>query len=500
MLLISAAEMQAHERAVIATGVSAADLMGVAGAGIANCLRHFFPQPGTLVCYCGRGNNAGDALVAARLLRQIGWRIAFRLSSDPESFTALPAAQWKKLGPGQNVCTCAAEVLCFHRSGPLVLLDGLIGLGSIGPLRPELHSLAAEMNQLRRTAQAEVIAIDLPSGLNPDTGESHEDTVIADLTTTIAITKAGLVADSATPHVGRLVVIPLPALEREKTDPIAPEVLTPALLRPLLPRRAFDMHKGAAGRVGIIAGSSRFPGAAVLCSLGALRGGAGLITLFCKADTYSTLSAKLPPEIMLRCVSRFDEALQDIDILAIGPGLGADHDEEIVQIIASATQPMVVDADALNALSRRGIDHLHQAQGPRLLTPHPGEMARLTGRISIDRRREAERLASLHRHNTVLLKGSRTVIATPGHPSRYNTTGHPGMASGGMGDVLTGLLAALLAQGASPHDAASLGAWLLGRAAELALLESTISPESLSATDTAHHLGSAFQALRRLSY
>ncbi len=496
-MLISAAAMQTHELAVIASGISAARLMDEASAGIARCILQFFPSPGSLVCFCGAGNNAGDALAAAAILQNHEWRIAVRLAKEPDHFKPLPQAHWRALEEKCTRCHSMEDVLDFHDGGPLVLLDGLTGLGSNGPLRDGLRGLAAEMNALRRAAHAQVVAVDLPSGLDPDSGVPCEDAVVADITATIAIPKRGLLTDPAVSHVGRLAVIPVRALQHAEGAEDDAQLLEPRRLLPLLPTRRFDWHKGTAGRVSLIAGSSRFTGAAVLCSLGALRGGAGLVTLFCKENLRPALAARLPPEIMLHGVDSFVQALDHpADAIAIGPGLGDGVDEEACEVIKTAACPLVVDADALNALSRVGSTMLNHARGPRLLTPHPGEMRRLDGFVEHDRRLRAEAFAQAHRSATLLLKGSRTVIATAGCPTRFNSTGHPGMATGGMGDVLTGLLAALLCQHVRPHDAAALGSWLLGRAAELALLSPHTSPESLSATDVADHLGAAFRALR----
>ena len=498
-MLLSAAEMQAHESAVIAGGLSAAVLMDRAADGIANLVREFFPRPGTLVCYCGKGNNGGDALAAAVRLQRDGWKILTRLSDSPASLRGLPVEHWTQLNDQQTSCASAIDVTRHHQNGPLVLLDGLIGLGSSGPLRGTLRELAAEMNDLRLQQHAVTLAIDIPSGVHPDTGEPSADAVIADITATIAIPKVGLVRDNATAHVGRIAVIPVERLSKDADKPASLEPLSPSLLRPLLPRRSFAMHKGQAGRVSIIAGSTAFPGAALLACMGALRGGAGLITLCVPEDVYGAVIHRLPPEVMLRVISDYEEAISGSDVVAIGPGLGGDHDLAVTKLIRGAKQPMVVDADALNALARSGLHHLKEAAGPRLLTPHPGEMARLYNKDKGEgatRREVAEQFASEFSNCTLLLKGSRSIIATAGLPSRINTTGHPGMAAGGMGDILTGLTAALVAQGCTLHDSASLGSWLLGRAAERAICGGTCSPESLSASDVANHLGSACNSLR----
>ena len=515
-MIVTCSQMNHIEAAAFARGVSAAGLMEEAGRGIASVVRQFFPKPGLLVLYLGKGNNAGDALVAGRELQRHGWRLMARLTCEPEQMKPLPAGHWLNLGSQVERC---AEVPGFH--GPVVLLDGLLGIGATGPLAGPMRALAAEMNSLRRTRHACTVAMDIPSGLNGDTGEPCADAVMADITVTVDQVKTGLLADAAIDHVGRLALVPLlelasgedgrapskvsnsaplPAGTREPGTGntwAAREIITSSLLLPLLPRRPFGMHKGQAGRVAIIAGSRGYLGAAVLSCLGALRGGAGLITLFAKADAYDLLAMKLPPEIMVRQVTDYAQALTGHDVVAIGPGLGFAHESEVLTLLRQAAQPLVVDADALTILAKHDLGGM---AGPRLLTPHPGEMARLVathpGWSGLDRVTLAEAFAQEHPGTTLLLKGSRSLIATADLPSRYNITGHPGMATGGIGDVLTGLSAALIAQGMSPHDAASLGSWLVGRAAEVCLSNGSRSPEALSAGDLAESLGSAFNELR----
>ena len=490
-MTVTCSQMQQLEEAAFARGVSAADLMEEAGRGIAAVVRQFFPKPGLLVLYLGRGNNAGDALVAARELRKSGWKLVARTVSDPAAMKPLPLDHWRSLGDSVRPCDFVPE-----HPGPVVALDGLLGIGARGPLEGVMRSLAAEMNELRRTRHAATVAMDIPSGLDGDTGEACADAVMADVTATVAQVKQGLVADAALDHVGRLAVVPLAELKWEG-EATGPEVMTPAFLRPLLPRRSFGMHKGQAGRVAIIAGSRGFLGAGVLSGLGALRGGAGLITLFTKPDAYDLLAMKMPPEVMVRSVPSYWDAVEGHDVIAIGPGIGFAHEQEVLAMIRDVRQRMVVDADALSILARQGIP---VARGPRLLTPHPGEMARLTVRQpdwrTLGRAALAEAFARAHSGTTLLLKGSRTVVATAGKPVRFNTTGHPGMATGGIGDVLTGLLSALLAQGMELHDAASMGSWLVGRAAEICISTGMRSPEALSAGDVADFIGNAFDELR----
>ena len=501
-MVLTCQQMRDAEEAAFARGVSAGALMDEAGEGIARALQQFFPKPAHVVLYLGKGNNAGDALVAARHLAGAGWQFHARLASDVADFKELPAAHWKSLGDRVRVLAGADEVNALR--GNMVLIDGLVGIGVTGALQGSLRDAVREINALRRTRHAFVAALDLPSGLDSTTGVPGDPCVEADLTITVAQVKDILLADAATDHVGRLAVVPLRELANAKGD-ASKLALTTAVLLPRLPRRSFDFHKGQAGRVGIVAGSRGLTGAAALCALGALRGGAGLITLFVKEDAYPVIAALTPPEVMVKSVRDYREVLQEnVDVIAAGPGLGFQHQAEVLDLIAQSTKPSVIDADALNMLARDGLASLKAVTAPRLLTPHPGEMARLIEREPAlkkdDRAATARAFVKRFPQVTLLLKGSRTVIAADAAPLSYNTTGHPGMATGGMGDLLTGLCAALAAQGASLRDAACLGAWLSGRAAELALRDGGYSQESMAATDVAAHLGAAFGDLRALAY
>jgi hydroxyethylthiazole kinase-like uncharacterized protein yjeF len=490
-MLVTCRQMQETEERAFANGVSAAALMDEAGHGIAQVVRQFFPVPGTLILYLGRGNNAGDALVAAQDLQKDGWLVQARLAAPVERFKPLPLKHWHALSGIEHLNGAP----CAITKAPLVLLDGLLGVGSQGALRPEIQVLAKEMNALRFSHGAYTLSIDLPSGLDGDAGVPEKDCVIADVTATVAVAKQGLVADMAVNHVGRLAVVPLPAL-----DPFVPEnadrscLITPDFLRSFLPRRNFDFHKGRAGRICIVAGSPGFYGAAELACRGALRAGAGLVTLLVKEGAYNVLAGRVPAEVMVKRVKNYSEVLEmHFDAIGIGPGLGFDHVEECQAVLQNAAAPLVVDADALTILARKP-DWIHTAASPFLLTPHPGEMARLMPEGGIlCRCDQAEEWAANHPRHSLLLKGARTVIATHGQATLFNTTGHPGMATGGMGDVLTGVCTALIGQGMSLHHAAAAGAWLCGRAAELHAI--TQAPESTLPGDVMDHLGRAWKSL-----
>lgn len=493
--VVSPAEMRRIEEQAFAGGAAAEGLMEQVGRRVAQAVEQYFPQPGLLEVFYGKGHNGGDALVAARCLREAGWEVALR--AQEEDRAKLAELTRRKLGEFE--ATDSPREFPHRPSPPrTIVLDGLLGLGAAGPLREGIRMLTRRINARREEANACVFAIDLPTGLDGETGEPDADCVVADFTVAAGCAKTGLAADQAAGYVGRLCVAALPEFQA-----FAPkgggELATPASLNGLLPRRNFDSHKTQFGRVAIVAGSQGFTGAAVLCSAGALRAGAGLVTVYATPDCQPLIAAAARPEAMVRPVARYEEVLEEkYDVIGLGPGLGHAHAAAILKLIENAECPMVVDADGLTLVAQKGVELLGHCAGPRLLTPHPGEMARLfPAAQGLTRRETAERFvekfAGADHPVTLLLKGSRTVVYERGRACSYNTTGNPGMGSGGMGDVLTGVCAALIGQHLAPYDAARLGAWLCGRAAEIA---ASNSEESLAAMDVAAGLGRAFEQVR----
>jgi NAD(P)H-hydrate epimerase len=501
-MILTVSQMQEVEREAFQRGVEPAILMEEAGEGITRIVQQFFPVPGVAVAYCGKGNNAGDALVAARMLAHEGWKIGVRLTFPKNEMALLSRAHLQELEEHDGVSIL--EKIPKETSGTLVLLDGLLGIGASGNPRDSLKDAIEEINFLRSHHSAFVVAIDLPSGLDGTTGKPFPCCVEADLTATIAFAKEGLVADTATNVVGRLAVVPLsgltrifhthhlqkPGSRREGASLILPEAL-----RKVLPKRAFDVHKGLFGHVGILAGSPGFLGAARLASAAALRAGAGLVTLYALPETYDMLAVSTSPEVMVKPIKDYLDLFEEpLDALGIGPGLGSKYSHEIGEIIEKLPIPSVIDADAFNALVQEK-SRLLKCHYPRLLTPHPGEMERLFSAEGRSRSAWAKDFVE-HYRVTLLLKGARTLIAEYAQPLLFNTTGNPGMGSGGMGDVLTGVTTAFLASGHSCRNAAQLGAWLCGRSAEIAVYDSGNSPESLVSSDVIAHLGMAFHSMR----
>ncbi|MBI5834849.1 MAG: NAD(P)H-hydrate dehydratase [Armatimonadetes bacterium] len=486
--LLTAAEMRELDRATIEDhGLAGVVLMEHAGRAVAEAARDLAGGAGRhITLVCGKGNNGGDGFVAARWLLRWGFVPEVFLVGDPESVQGDARTNLNLLlRAGSGVETLAEEAHLVLLTGSLrravVVVDALLGTGLTGPPGGVVGGAIRTVNAGGRP----VLAVDLPSGLNADSGEVYDPHIEAVRTVTFGAYKRGLALQPGADCAGEVSVIDigLPTALLNALDK-APALVEPADVAARLPRRAADFHKGLAGRVLLIAGSRALGGAALLAARGAARGGAGLVTLAlpaCLAD-----SARLAtPETMCRSMPETDDGalnpdcaellaplVATADAVGIGPGLGTGEGARaaLAAAFAAATGPLVLDADALNLLAdspelRDGVDV------PLILTPHPGEAARLlkseVRRVQADRLGAAATIARRY-GATTLLKGAPTVVATSAGRLTLNPTGCPAMASGGMGDVLTGLLAALLAQGLSPSDAALVGAWLHGRAGELA--------------------------------
>ncbi len=516
--------MRAAEEAAFAKGVQVEALMDQAGAGVAQTVTKFFPKPGKCIVFAGKGHNAGDALVAAEVLRRRGWKIEVRLAFKQEDCSELMRKKLESLRrrPPEILGTTSvsgatdlsitllelwAEVAdelsaaqerisaeaYLGTVAPLVILDGLLGVGARPPLREPIRAACRSINQLRAKNGAHVFAVDLPTGLDGDSGKVDRNCVTADFTVTIGFAKAGLIADGALNFVGRLEVVPLPDLH--SPDKKAKQIIaSPPAFQGLLPRREYSAYKNQFGRIGVVAGSKGFVGAALMTSQGALRAGAGLVEVFVPEEIYEIVAGAAPMEAMVKPVQSYrDLVKQKTDIWALGPGLGKSRADEVLELIEKAKQPMVVDADGLNILSEK-ILVLRGCKGERLLTPHPGEMKRLFPNHKASRAETATKFCNRF-PVTLLFKGSRTIVAERDRPLSYNTTGNPGMATGGMGDVLTGVCAGLVGQGLSLYDAARVGAWLCGRAAEIAIFNDGQSEQSLLPRDVLDRLGEAFDEL-----
>jgi NAD(P)H-hydrate epimerase len=487
--------MRAAEEAAFAGGVEVEALMDRAGAGVARMVRQFFPEPGRAIVFAGKGHNGGDALVAAKFLKEAGWEIDLRLVFPEKDCAELTRKKLEECGRGLCAPTSPSDNLVGAQR-PLphsIILDGLLGLGAKHLLREPVRTAAQEINRLRREEKMYVFAVDLPTGLDGDNGDSDPDCVVADFTSTIGFAKHGLVADRVIDLAGRIGAVPL-------ADLVTPQVPANDLLacdhslRTLLPRRKFSAYKNEFGRIGVVAGSPGFIGAALLTAEGALRAGAGLVEVFVPKDIYRIVAAAAPAEAMVKAVRSYRDLLEEkIDVWAVGPGLGKSQAKDVLRLIERAPAPMVVDADGLNIVSD-DVEVLKRCAGPRLLTPHPGEMKRLVDPGKMSRAGAARNFTDLF-PVTLLFKGARTIVCERGKPLSYNSTGNPGMATGGMGDVLTGVCAGLIGQRLALYDAARVGVWACGRSAEIAVFERGETEQSLLPRDVLVNLGTALREL-----
>ncbi len=489
MASVTLAETLAIEAAAAANGWSEGQLIDLAGGKLGVALARYFPQPGTVIGYLGKGHNAGDALVALRVLRdRFGWQVAVRNAYPVSEFAPLALEKWDALGIRMPLDRPPRRQ---DFPGPVVLLDGLVGTGAGGPLRSPLVRMAVEMAWLRDHAGARVAAVDLPSGIAADSGEILPGTVVADITFMLGNAKRGLLHAHAAAATGALALVALDPLTASGCSDM--ELISPQNLACGKSPRPFDFHKGLAGRVAILAGSEAYTGAAVLAASGALRGGAGLVTLFVPHAAWATISAKCPPEIIVRGIADPRELLgMRFDALVVGCGMGemaGGMAEGLLDLILNSPVPTVIDADALNLIAQSG--KIAMLKANHLLTPHPGEFARLAPDLQGLSREVAARRFGDRIPATLLLKGSRTIVTCKGQPLWCNSTGTPAMASGGQGDLLAGVIGARLASGDLLMDAAALGSWTCGRAAEIALNERHLAEASLVASDVLHFLGAA---------
>ncbi|AIQ10930.1 bifunctional ADP-dependent NAD(P)H-hydrate dehydratase/NAD(P)H-hydrate epimerase [Paenibacillus durus] len=448
----------------------------------------------------GKGNNGGDGLVAARYLREAGIAVSLLYAVPPESLTGEAALQ-------RDAAAAMGLPAAVHGGGSpgfagySGVLDALLGTGAAGAPRGAYAELIAAVNGSGKP----VVSADIPSGLNADTGETHEPCIQASLTVCLAFLKRGLLQYPGSGAAGRIVVrsIGIPAgLARE--EGLSAYWLTPAVLEGVLGvdvsrRRVPDGHKGTYGHVLVAAGSLRMSGAGLIAARASLRAGCGLATWAVPGKLLPLLVGAAPELMLADAGGQADgtwnaEAAEEVlnlaekkDVLAVGPGIGRFQEDKewLKRIWEGAECPLVVDADALNILAECDYRSWKSRREPVILTPHPGEMARLAGVSTMEIQRDRIGLAlsyARERGVILVLKGAHTVIASPDGRIFVNTTGHPGMATGGAGDCLTGIIAGLLAQGLEGVQAAAFGVYLHGLAGEKAALLRD-DPASVIASD-----------------
>lgn len=510
VFLVTAEEMREIDRKTIEEiGIPSIVLMENAGSQVAREMMQFIFKPAKIVILSGHGNNGGDGFVTARHLGNHGYDVQTWLIGSPEKFTPETTIHFNAL------IQSGYKVNIFSQDNELelkeslikadIIVDALLGTGATGGLREPYKSIIQFVNQTNATK----VAIDIPTGVNSNTGEVVELALIADYTITFTLPKIGQYLYPGTEYIGKLKVvdISIPSIVIKEVDPRI-SLLSQNDLRTRLPIRKRNSHKGTYGHAFIIGGSKNMPGAITLATMAALRTGAGLTTSAVPASIQPMVFSRVPEAI---CIAMDEDstghfALNSIEALrleeknytaiGIGPGIGQWELglEWFKKLLLSINLPMIIDADGLNLLSKE-IGLLDQRKSETILTPHPGEMARLIKRdvayVEKNRIKVAKEFASEY-GVYLLLKGAHSLIATPNGDLYLNPTGGPELAKGGSGDVLTGMITGFVAQKLPILDAVMLAVYLHGIAGNLA---SKPSNYSTIATDVIDKIGFAMSTL-----
>jgi ADP-dependent NAD(P)H-hydrate dehydratase / NAD(P)H-hydrate epimerase len=514
----TAAEMQALDRLAMDTyGIPGVVLMENAGAQVVRILWQEFPdlRARRVAVLCGRGNNGGDGFVIARYLHNVGVPVQVFILGELENIrgearTHLEMLTHVGVAPQAASTPESVQALGAQLAHYDLLIDALLGTGLKAEVSGIFQQIIAAMNASARP----IVAVDIPSGLSADVGTLLGEHVRAHLTVTMALPKRGLLLYPAAEYVGKLVVVDIgfPAAVREQ-ESVRCHVLEPQTIASQLSRRAADTHKGTYGHLLIVAGGLGKTGAAALASLAALRSGAGLVSLALPHSLNAAMEAKLTEVMTIplpeaeegvlgaEAAKRVLEWLEGKSALILGPGIGT-HPEtvrSVHEVLRQVRIPVVLDADGLNALALapQSPGEIHT---PLILTPHPGELARLrqttTARIQADRLTAARETAQVY-HAVVVLKGAHTIVAEPDGTLYINLTGNPGMATAGSGDVLSGVIGALLGQGYTPSMAARIAVHIHGLAGDLTA--AALGERSLIAGDLVDSLARAFQRIEHLN-
>lgn len=511
MRVVTAHTMQEIDKQAIKEyGIPGLQLMETAGRSCVDEIIAEYGLKGRCVIMAGKGNNGGDGYVIARLLGQKGWSVKVIILADREQINGDAGVNLEKLqGSVINYCTHEGQLSALHMEEIFqadVIVDALLGTG----LRSNVSGVYLEAIDLMNASGRPVVSVDIPSGIHGTTGRVLGDAVRAYITVTFAFAKLGHVLYPGAEHTGRLVVadVGIPAALMETASGY--DFLNTDTMRPMLRRRDRLAHKGHYGHCLILAGSTGMTGSASLAANSAVRAGSGLVTLgvaesihhILEMKTTEAMTAPLPDSgsghLTNSAFPAIEKLLAGKDAIAIGPGFGRRPGTyALVQnLVETVSLPLVIDADGLNALAE-DISVLKRKRSKQvILTPHPGEMSRLLGTSIPDV--EAIRISVAQEfarsHNVYLvLKGARTIIASPSGTAAINGSGNPGMATGGMGDVLTGIIVSLLGQGYAAWDACRLGVFLHGFAADMVAEE--MGEIGINASDVLEKLPYAYNKL-----
>ncbi len=504
---------EADRRTIQDIGLASLVLMENAGRQVVAAVESLYPDLADrrVAIVCGKGNNGGDGFVVARTLQQRGVDVSVFVIGKVTEIKGDARVNLEILGRiGQTVVEVADETAWeLHGAeitGHDLIIDAMFGIGLSAPLTGFYETVVADLNE----AGVPIVSIDMPSGMSADTSDLIGDAIDATVTIALGAPKLPLVLPPAESKSGEVVVadIGIPADIFDQLEGPHIELLTREQMRPLIPARAVDAHKGDFGRVVVVAGSVGKAGAAVLCAHGALRAGAGLVTVASPRSCQPTIAAH-GVEYMTEALDETPDGTVhfsataavlgiDADVIVAGPGLGRGEGVTtfVRELLDKYDGPLVLDADALNAFADEPSLLIGREGRDLIITPHPGEMARLVGCSVEDLQADRIGIATdfAKRHQVyVVLKGYRTLVVTPDQKVFVNPTGCAGMATGGTGDVLAGMLAAWLAQLLDAEAACRLAVYLHGSAGELA--DADNGEVSMTAGDLVDHIGDAILEL-----
>lgn len=497
MKVVSPQQMTEIESQAYRAGSSESDFMEEAGSGVALVAHDYVERNGLdrpVIMLCGKGNNAGDAYVAGVHLLHLEYEvIAYQLFPIEECSPLCRQQQFAFLNEGGRVRDVfSAKEIVFPSSG--IIVDGIFGTGFRGVVEEPIASIIQAANQTRLP----IIAVDIPSGLDGETGEVRGVAIIASATAFLGLPKTGFFLRDGWNHVGTITYVnfglPKELVENATADFI---MLSPRILQPLLPRIMHNRHKYQAGHVVCLAGSHAMPGASMLSSLAALCSGAGIVHLLYSEDMAADIVAA--PYELLKIPYKASIPKPIVDLMnsanatLVGPGLGntPETHQLLSKVLPQLIKPCVLDADALNIIAE---DPSIKLPPQSILTPHIGEMKRLLhiteATLTMEFLLRCQAFAT-DKNITLVLKGGPSFIFHPRETILVSSRGDPGMATAGSGDVLSGLLASLLAQGMSPFDAAALGVYIHGVAGENAAEE--LTSYCMTASDIISYLPDAFR-------
>ncbi|PMP69234.1 MAG: bifunctional ADP-dependent NAD(P)H-hydrate dehydratase/NAD(P)H-hydrate epimerase [Thermodesulfobacterium geofontis] len=518
MKVVTGSEMQELDKVVINfLGISAEVLMERAGLGVAEKILSYYPleRYRKVLIICGPGNNGGDGMVCARHLWDMDYEVKVLLLCKKEKYKGEALINLKIL---ENLNLSLEEIKdlsvfknLLYSYFPDILVDAIFGTGLKRSVEGVFKEVIEEINTYKEKKEAKVVAVDIPSGVCAETGQILGTAVKADLTVTFELPKVGHFFYPGKEYVGKLEIVPIgfPKKIIEEKGPKREYLDLNWAKIVFKPRRGYT-HKGTFGHVVILAGSRGKSGAGALCALGALKGGAGLVTLASTKSLQKIYSSMIPEiltagfeendkgEISYKNLMKILEIVKNKSVLVIGPGLGLSEEVKnlFFDLIPRLEIPLVIDADALTHLSENP-EILKNYRAPKIITPHPGEAVRLLkvskDEIMRDRLESAKRLSQLT-DAIVVLKGPHSIVYSPDGRCGISSIDEPGLSQGGQGDILSGLIGAFIAQGYDPFIGTSLAVYLHGEAGKY--LSKTLGPFGYTATEVAETVPKILKELK----